>query len=55
MGDTDKKHEQALDLTEQALAALDEGDEGKADRLIDKAKKLDPSAPEEVVKDLEEG
>lgn len=55
MSDTDKKHEQALDLTEQALEALDEGDERRADRLIDKAKKLDPSAPEEVAKDLEEG
>ena len=55
MSDTDKKHEQALDLTEQALEAMDEGDERKADHLIDKAKKLDPSAPQEVVKDLEEG
>ncbi len=55
MSGTDKKHEQALDLTEQALEALDEGDERQADRLIDKAKKLDPSAPEEVVKDLGEG
>ena len=55
MSDTDKKHEQALDLTEEALGAMDEGDERKVDRLIDKAKKLDPSAPEEIVKDLEEG
>lgn len=55
MSDTGKKHEQALDLTEKALEAMDEGDEREADRLIDKAKKLDPSAPEEVVKDLEEG
>ena len=55
MSDTSKKHEQALDLTEQALDAMDQGDERKADRLIDKAKKLDPSAPEEVVKDLDEG
>ncbi len=55
MSDTDKKHEQALDLTEQALEAMDKGDEHQADRLIDKAKKLDPSAPAEVVKDLGEG
>ncbi len=55
MSGTDKKHEQALDLTEQALDAMDKGDERQADRLIDKAKKLDPSAPEEVVKDLGEG
>jgi phage shock protein A len=49
------KHEKALDLTEQALEALDKGDESKADRLIEQAKKLDPSAPAEIVEDLEEG
>jgi len=49
------KREQALDLTEQALEALDQGDEKQADRLIEKAKKLDPSAPAEIVEDLEEG
>jgi hypothetical protein len=48
------KHEKALDLTEAALEALDTGDEKKADKLIDQAKKLDPSAVHEVVKDLEE-
>lgn len=53
--DTKDKHEQALDLTEQALEALDKGDEGRADKLIEEAKKLDPSAPAEVVEDLEEG
>ena len=47
------KHEKALDLTEAALEALDSGDEGKADQLIDQAKKLDKSAVEEVVQDLE--
>ena len=49
------KHEQALDLTEQALEALDKGDEGQADKLIEKAKQLDPSAPAEIIEDLEEG
>ena len=48
------KHDKALDLTEAALDALDSGDEKKADKLIDQAKKLDPSALEEVVHDLEE-
>lgn len=48
------KHERALDLTEQALEALEEGDEKQADKLIEQAKKLDPSAVEEVVHDLEE-
>lgn len=55
MSDTpDDKHEKALDLTEQALEALDKGDEKEADKLIDQAKKLDPSAVEEVVHDLDE-
>ena len=48
------KHEKALDLTEAALEALDEGDEAKADELIAEAKKLDPSAPKEILKDLED-
>lgn len=48
------KHEQALDLTEKALEALDKGQEAKANELIEQAKKLDPSALEEVVHDLEE-
>ena len=48
------KHEKALDLTEQALEAIDRGDDAKADKLVEQAKKLDPSAPEEVLKDLDE-
>ena len=48
------KHEKALDLTEQALEAIDKGDDGAADKLIAEAKKLDPSAPKEILKDLEE-
>ena len=43
-----------LDLTEKALEALDTGREEEADKLIEQAKKLDPSAVEEVVQDLEE-
>lgn len=50
----DDKHEQALDLTEQALEKLDEGDEKAADDLLGKAKSLDPSAPKEVVADMDE-
>ena len=49
------KHEQARDLGEQALDAMDKGDEAKADAPIDKAKKLDKTALEELVKDLDEG
>ena len=54
MSDTNDKHEKALDLTEEALKAMDEGDEAKADKLINEAKKLDPAAPKEVLKDLDE-
>ena len=49
---SDNKHDKALDLTEKALDALDEGNEGTADKLLEQAKKLDPSAIEEVVEDL---
>ena len=51
---SDDKHERALDLTEQALEKLDEGDEKAADKLIDEAKTLDPSAPKEIVADMDE-
>ena len=50
----DDKHEKALDLTEQALDALVGGDEKKADKLLDQAKKLDRTAVEEVVRDMDE-
>ncbi len=46
------KHDKALDLTEQALDALEKDDEPKADKLLEEAKKLDPSSVEEVVEDL---
>ena len=48
------KHEAARDLTEQALDKLEQGDDKGADRLVEKAKKLDESAVEEVVADLDE-
>ena len=50
----DDKHEKALDLTEQALEKLTDGDEAAADKLIKEAKKLDPSAPAEVMQELDE-
>jgi phage shock protein A len=49
------KHEQARDLGEQALDAMDQGDEAKADALIEKAKQIDKTALEELVQDLDEG
>ena len=51
---TDDKHEKALDLTEQALEKLTQGDKRSAGKLIDEAKRLDPAAPEQVVRDLDE-
>ena len=51
---SDDKHDKALDLTEQALDAMETGDEKTADKLIDQAKRLDKSAVEEVVHDLEQ-
>jgi uncharacterized protein HemY len=50
----DDKHEKALDLTEQALEKLTDGDDKAADKLLSEAKKLDPSAPAEVVQDMDE-
>jgi len=50
----DNKHQHAIDLTEEALGKLADGDEKAADKLIDQAKTLDKTAPEEVVRDLEE-
>ena len=51
---SNNKHEQARELTEKALDALVEGDEGKADELIEKAKTIDVTAVTEVVADLDE-
>ena len=48
----DDKHEKALDLTEAALEAIDAGDDKTADALLQQAKKLDPTAPAEVLEDL---
>ncbi|WP_158744253.1 hypothetical protein [Acidisphaera sp. L21] len=48
------KHSKALDLTDAALEKIVAGDEKAADRLIEQAKKLDPSAPGEVLRDLDE-
>ena len=50
----DDRHEKARDLGEAALGKLAEGREAEADRLIERAKKLDASALEEIVEDLEE-
>jgi uncharacterized protein HemY len=49
-----KKHDKALDLTEQALEKLADGDDKAADQLIGQAQRLDPEAPKEVVNDIDE-
>lgn len=53
-GGDDDRYEKARDLAEDALGELAKGREDKADRLIEEAKKLDESALEEVVQDLDE-
>ena len=50
----DGKHDKAIDLTEQALDKMVEGNEDAAQKLIDEAKKLDRTAPEEVLRDIDE-
>ena len=50
----DDRHEKARDLAEDALGELAKGREDEADRLIEEAEKLDKSALEEVVQDLDE-
>jgi uncharacterized protein HemY len=48
------KHDVAIDLTEQALEKLADGDEDGADKLLAQAKKLDPTGPAEVLEDIDE-
>lgn len=50
----DKQHEKARDLAEDALGALAKGKQAEADKLIEKARKIDETALKEVVQDLEE-
>jgi hypothetical protein len=52
--DTDDKHETARKVTEEALDAYVEGDRKTGDDLVEEAKRTDPSAVQEVLKDLEE-
>jgi hypothetical protein len=52
--DEGDRHEKARNLAEDALGELAKGHEDKADKLIEQAKKLDESALEDVVQDLDE-
>ena len=47
-------HDKARDLVEDALGKLAENKPGEAEKLIDKAQAIDPSAAQEVVADLDE-
>jgi uncharacterized protein Yka (UPF0111/DUF47 family) len=49
-----EKHDQARGLTEQALEEYAKGNPQEADKLVEQAKKIDRSAVEEVVQELEE-
>ncbi len=47
-------HEKARELAEDALGAYAEGDKSKGDELAEHAARIDRSAVEEVVRDLDE-
>jgi Tfp pilus assembly protein PilF len=49
-----KAHDEARNLVEDALEKLNQDKPDDAKKLIDKAQKIDPSAAEEVVADLDE-
>ena len=51
---SDRDHEKALALTEEALGKLSEGDDAAADTLLSEAEKLDPEAPAEVLAEIDE-
>jgi uncharacterized protein HemY len=48
------KHERAHDMAEKGLDKVVEGDKKTGEKLIDKAKKLDPSAVDELAKEVEQ-
>jgi hypothetical protein len=48
------KHEQAHDMAEQGLDKIVEGDRRTGEKLIDKAKKLDRTAVDELAQEVEQ-
>ena len=48
------KHEEARQKAEDALGAYAEGDKTKGDRLAEQAQKIDRSAVEEVIEEIDE-
>lgn len=53
-GDEAGRHEQARKLAEGALEKYAAGHPGEADRMVEKAKKIDRTAVVELVEELEE-
>jgi hypothetical protein len=51
-GDGEGKHGQARALAEAALRARDAGDNDRADLLLEEARRIDPSAVEDLLMEL---
>ena len=49
----ENKRERALDIAEKGLDKLIEGDTEAGEKLIDKAKQIDPKAVEELAEEVE--
>ena len=49
----ENKRERAHDIAEEGLDKLIEGDTEAGEKLIDKAKKIDPKAVEELAEEVE--
>lgn len=47
------KRDHAYDLAEEGLDKMVEGDKDKGRRMIDKAKKIDPKAVQDVAEEVE--
>ena len=51
----ENKRERAHDIAEEGLDKLIEGDTEAGEKLIDKAKQIDPKAVEELAEEVERG
>lgn len=49
----ENKRERAHDIAEEGLGKIVEGDAEAGEKLIDKAKKIDPKAVEELAEEVE--
>lgn len=49
----ENKRERAHDIAEEGLDKIIEGDEESGEKLIDRAKKIDPKAIEELAQEVE--